>query len=170
MKRDWLPELAVTNTALAAVGMRDMAKAKDFVQRLDFPAEMLYVDENMKAYEALGMRQNMYRPQYLVELAKLTVQTGAKGDLKAVFDSGYKPYTPSGMPEVLAQVRNVILTHKPLCFLISVYRTLQQCACCIRGDASNLICNRSAMLDHVSSSHSLYNVLMPCYTLFRVVY
>jgi AhpC/TSA antioxidant enzyme len=104
MKRDWLPELAVTNTALAAVGMRDMTKAKDFVQRLDFPAEMLYVDENMKAYEALGMRKNMYRPQYLVELAKLAVQTGLKGDLKEVFNSGYKPYTPSGMPEVLAQV------------------------------------------------------------------
>jgi AhpC/TSA antioxidant enzyme len=130
MKRDWLPELAVTNTALAAVGMRDMTKAKDFVQRLDFPAEMLYVDENMKAYEALGMRKNMYRPQYLVELAKLTVQTGLKGDLKQVFNSGYKPYTPSGMPEVLAQVCSANQRTPNYRFTECI---LQHHACCIRN-------------------------------------
>jgi AhpC/TSA antioxidant enzyme len=126
IKRDWLPELAVTNTALAAVGMRDadLNKAKDFVQRLEFPAEMLYVDKDMKAYEALGMRKNMMGPQYLVELAKLTMQTGLKGDLGAVFDSGYKPYTPSGMPEVLAQVCSL---QQPTDIHTCMY------ACCTQG-------------------------------------
>ena len=55
MKRDWLPELAKSDTALATIGMRDFEKGVDFADRTSFPAERLYVDVDTELYSALGM-------------------------------------------------------------------------------------------------------------------
>lgn len=103
VKRDWLPELAKTNTKCLTVGMRSMEKAKDFVDRMDFPADKMLVDLDMSLYQSVGMYENVNGPQYVASMAKQVLRRGLKGDMGKVFKGGYKPFVPSGIPEAVAQ-------------------------------------------------------------------